>query len=70
MPIIPGELMEIIAQEAERQGFQVRQTAKTAWQFRKDGQNWFFAVREGQDVLDALGVLVSDAGLSWPSWDR
>lgn len=69
-----GDLMEMIAKEAERQGFLVRQTRKTAWHFRKEGQNWFLTVREPVDVLDALALLTAPApdgaGLHWPAWDR
>ena len=63
-----GELMTIIAEEAERQGFQVRQTRSSMWQFRKGNNNWLVAPKDGRDVLDVLRVLIA-AGLDWSDQD-
>lgn len=62
--------MSAIAEEAERQGFQVRQTRATTWHFRRENANWMFAIKQPEDVLDVVGVLVADAGLHWPAWDK
>ncbi|GGK89051.1 hypothetical protein [Mangrovihabitans endophyticus] len=59
-----GEAMAVIAEEAERQGFQVRQTRSAMWHFRKGSDNWIFAPRSTLDVVDALSMLIS-AGLDW-----
>nr|MDT0660839.1 hypothetical protein [Micromonospora sp. DSM 115978] len=59
-----GEAMAMIAEEAERQGFLVRQTRSTMWQFRKGNDNWLVAPRDASDVLEVLRVLIS-AGLDW-----
>lgn len=59
-----GELMAEIAEEAERQGFQVRQTASGMWQFRKGGDNWLVAPKDARDVLVVLRALIT-AGLDW-----
>ncbi|MET0492931.1 MAG: hypothetical protein ABW000_07335 [Actinoplanes sp.] len=59
-----GESMQLIAEEAERQGFLVRQTRSTSWQFRKGNDNWFFSPKDVGDVIEALSVLIA-AGLDW-----
>jgi len=56
--------MAMIAEEAERQGFLVRQTRSTMWHFHKDGDNWLVAPKDATDVLEVLRVLIS-AGLDW-----
>lgn len=63
-----GELMAIIAEEAERQGFQVRQTRSSMWQFRKGNDNWLVAPKDARDVLEVLSVLIA-AGLDWSRRD-
>jgi hypothetical protein len=63
-----GEAMALIAEEAERQGFQVRQTRSTQWHFRKGGDNWLVSPRDASDVLEVLRVLIS-AGLDWSFHD-
>ena len=62
-PVI-GESMNLIAEEAERQGFQVRQTRSAMWHFRKGSDNWHFMVRNVKDILICLSVLI-EAGLDW-----
>jgi hypothetical protein len=62
-----GEAMQAIAEEAERQGFLVRQTRSTMWHFRKDKDNWFFSPREVGDVLEVLAALIA-AGLDWSAF--
>lgn len=64
MDPVVGESMTLIAEEAERQGFQVRQTRSAMWHFRKGNDNWHFMVRNVRDVLYALSVLI-EAGLDW-----
>jgi hypothetical protein len=64
MDPVVGESMELIAEEAERQGFQVSQTERAAWRFRKAGNTLVVAPRTVADVLDALSYLIS-AGLDW-----
>lgn len=59
-----GEAMALIAEEAERQGFQVRQTRSTMWQFRKGNDNWLVSPQDATDMLEVLRVLIS-AGLDW-----
>ena len=60
-----GEAMAIIAEEAERQGFQARQTRTGMWHFRKEGNNWFFSVTTLAQILtDVLPALIA-AGLDW-----
>ena len=67
-PII-GQAMETIAMEAQRQGFQVRQTRSAMWHFRKGADNWFFSPRNALDVLDVLAELIS-IGLDWTAIER
>ncbi|MCX5070883.1 hypothetical protein OOJ91_34105 [Micromonospora lupini] len=59
-----GEAMRLIAEEAERQGFLVRQTRTSMWHFRKGNDNWLVAAKEPAHVLEILRVLIS-AGLDW-----
>lgn len=59
-----SELMEVIAQEAERQGFVVRQTREATWHFRRDNHNAMIVARSAVDVLEGLRVLVT-LGLDW-----
>ncbi|WP_032707457.1 hypothetical protein [Salinispora arenicola] len=59
-----GEAMQLIAEEAERQGFHVRQTRSSMWHFHKGGDNWLVAPKDASDVLEVLRVLIS-AGLDW-----
>jgi hypothetical protein len=63
-----AEAMAAIAEEAERQGFQVRQLKSGMWQFRKDANNWLISAREVDDVLQILSLLIA-AGLDWSRWD-
>lgn len=63
-----GEAMAEIAEEAERQGFQVRQTRSSMWQFRKDGDNWLVAPKDATQVLEVLRLLIA-AGLDWSPRD-
>jgi hypothetical protein len=63
-----GDAMARIAEEAERQGFLVRQTRSSMWQFRKGNDNWLMSVRTLDDLLDVLRVLIS-AGLDWSDPD-
>lgn len=67
-PII-GQSMELIAEEAQRQGFQVRQTRSAMWHFRKGADNWYFTPRNALDVLDVLSVLIT-VGLDWTVIER
>jgi hypothetical protein len=67
-PII-GQSMEIIAEEAQRQGFQVRQTRSAMWHFRKGSDNWFFSPRNALDVLDVLAELTA-VGFVWSAIER
>lgn len=60
--------MARIAQEAERQGFQVGQTRTGMWKFRKGGNTYMFGAVTFDDVLDVLKVLIS-AGLDWSAED-
>jgi hypothetical protein len=62
-----GEAMQAIAEEAERQGFFVRQTRSTMWHFRKGSDNWFVSPKDASDVLEILSVLIA-AGLDWSAW--
>lgn len=59
-----GESMQLIAAEAERQGFRVQQTRSAMWHFRKGSDNWYFSPRNVVDVIEVLSVLIS-AGLDW-----
>lgn len=59
-----SELMEIIAKEAERQGFRVRQTREATWHFRRGNDNALITVRTAADVLEGLRVLIA-LGLDW-----
>lgn len=63
-----GESMATIAEEAERQGFQVRQTRSAMWHFRKGNDNWHFSPRNVLDVLYVLSVLI-EAGLDWKAFN-
>lgn len=60
--------MARIAEEAERQGFQVDQTRTGMWRFRKGGNVYMFGVATFEHVLDALKVLIR-AGLDWSDED-
>lgn len=62
-PVI-GDSMALIAEEAERQGFLVRQNRSAMWHFRKGNDNWHFSPRTVLDVLYVLSVLI-EAGLDW-----
>ena len=62
-----GDAIAAIAAEAERQGFSVRQTRTAMWHFRKEGNNWTFRVRQPEDLLEVLSILVA-AGLDWAAW--
>lgn len=62
-PVI-GDSMTLIAEEAERQGFQVRQLRSAMWHFRKGSDNWHFTPRSVLDVFYVLSVLI-EAGLDW-----
>lgn len=64
-----GESMALIAEEAERQGFLVRQTKTTMWHFRRGQDNWFFSVKDVGDVIEVLSVLIR-AGLDWTAIER
>jgi len=63
-----AEAMAAIAEEAERQGFQVRQVRSGMWHFRKGTDNWFVNAHEVDDVLTTLSLLIA-AGLDWSNWD-
>lgn len=63
-----GEAMQKIADEAERQGFVVKQTKSGMWIFRKDGTNVLATVTTAEQVLHVFKVLIS-AGLDWPDTD-
>jgi hypothetical protein len=68
MDQVIGDSMATIAEEAERQGFQVRQTKSSMWHFRKGNHNWYFTPRTVLDVLYVLSVLI-EAGLDWKELD-
>ncbi|GAA2516515.1 hypothetical protein [Winogradskya humida] len=55
------EAIALVAEEAWRQGFQVRQTRTAMWHFRKEDRNWFFTVRTAGDLVTAVAVL-TEAG--------
>jgi hypothetical protein len=63
-----GEAMQMIAEEAERQGFLARQTRTGMWHFRKDDDNWFVAPRTHAQVFEIFRILIT-AGLDWPHKD-
>lgn len=62
-----AEAMAEIAEEAERQGFQARQTRSGMWMFLKNGHTYGFDPKNVTDVLAALSVLES-AGLDWSKY--
>lgn len=63
-----NEAMAAIAEEAERQGFQARQTRSGMWHLRKDNDNWLVAPTTVEDLLNILSALIA-AGLDWSHWD-
>jgi hypothetical protein len=60
--------MAAIADEAERQGFEVRQLKSTMWHIRKGTSNWFVNPTEADELLKILSILIA-AGLDWSAWD-
>jgi hypothetical protein len=63
------EAMAEIAGEAERQGFQVRQTRSGMWHLRRENNNWLVAPTTLEDLLNILSALIA-AGLDWSHrWD-
>ena len=61
-------MMAWIAEEAERQGFQVRQARSGMWIFRRDGNSMLLTARTIPHLFQNLSVLIS-AGLDWSHWD-
>ena len=64
-----AEAMAAIAEEAERQGFLVRQTVSGMWQIRLGNDNWFVRPRSVDELLKILSTLIA-AGLDWSHWDN
>jgi hypothetical protein len=61
--------MIAIIEEAERQGFFVRQLPSGSWQLKKNQDNWFFhSPRNAIDLLEILQLLIA-AGLDWTRWE-
>lgn len=61
-----GEAMAMIAEEAERQGFTVRQTASGMWIFTRRPNTVLVGTPEtATGLLDVLSALIF-AGLTWP----
>jgi hypothetical protein len=67
-----SEAMAAIAEEAERQGFQVRQLKSGAWHIQKEmpnvAYNWFPHPHNANELLAILSALIA-AGLDWTRWD-
>lgn len=62
-----AEAMAAIAEEAERQDFQVRQLKSGMWHIRKDHDNWFVHPQTANELLAILSALIA-AGLDWSGW--
>ncbi|AGL19483.1 hypothetical protein [Actinoplanes sp. N902-109] len=60
-----AKAMELITEEASRQGFQVTQHSDGTWRVTREGQVLLLQVVDALGVLKALSLLIS-AGLDWP----
>lgn len=63
------EALAEVAKEAERQGFQVRQTVSGTWIIEDDqGFHVIVQIRNANGLLGVLRALTA-AGLDWSKWD-
>lgn len=64
-----SEAMAAIALEAERQGFQVRQTQQGTWMLRKGNDTYVVAPHTVTALMDVMAILIA-AGLDWSrTWE-
>lgn len=63
-----AEAMAAIAEEAEHQGFQVRQLKSGMWHIQQNGNNWFVHPHNANELLAILSALIA-AGLDWSGWN-
>lgn len=54
-----GDILAQIIEEAEGQGFLIRQTRNGMWQFRRGGFNLFASVDDAADLIEVLRALIS-----------
>ncbi|WP_433067238.1 hypothetical protein [Dactylosporangium sp. CS-033363] len=64
-----AEAMEAIAQEAEQQGFLVRQLKSGTWHFRLGHDNYIVTPRKANDLLTVLSILTA-SGLDWSKYEE
>lgn len=64
-----SEAMAMIALEAERQGFQVRQTRQGTWMLRIGNDTYVVAPHTVTALMDVMAILIG-AGLDWSrTWE-
>lgn len=63
------EAMAMIAEEAERQGFLVRQTRQGTWMLRTGNDTYVVAPHNVTALMDVMAILIG-AGLDWSrTWE-